>query len=160
MLKSRKTIDIKNENEKIIIKFPFGIGMLICYIVVFICIIVAAIWVSRHFREILDRANTFQIILLILACILIFLGNIVGFIMLFIRKVIIDKEKKQITYISFYKKSFDIQSITKMECKIKYGDGSTAYFLLIWHNDKKIKIETQSDEQSQSLKDIINSLTA
>jgi len=46
-----------------------------------------------------------------------------------------------------------------MECKKSYGE-TDYFYLVIWLNNKKIKIRTESEEQSQALKDVINSLTA
>ena len=156
MLKNRKTIDVKTENNKVIIKFPIGIGGLICYILLFVGLVVVAVVLHTYYKELIDRVGN---VLLIAIYIFVALGLIMNIIRFFVRKVIIDKENKSITYVSLYKKSFDVQQITKMECKKSYGE-TDYFYLVIWLNNKKIKIRTESEEQSQALKDVINSLTA
>jgi len=101
MLKNRKTIDVKTENNKVIIKFPIGIGGLICYILLFVGLVVVAVVLHTYYKELIDRVGN---VLLIAIYIFVALGLIMNIIRFFVRKVIIDKENKSITYVSYIKK--------------------------------------------------------
>ena len=79
------------------------------------------------------------------------------------KKLIIDKNNKNITsWFLFFRKTFNFDDIVCMICEhCNNGSDGTDYYLQIELENKKIRIGTHSDEQSEELRkailNIINS---
>lgn len=140
--KNHKILSIKNDGNKIRIKFPVKIYIYILFSFVLLVAIISAIFFKDFFS--VPEFAVFWLILLIL--------NALNFTIRFFRVLVIDKDKKIITYFSILKKTFRIDDILTLNTNVDPDpEGLTRFYLIISVRKKNIKVETQSEEQSQML---------
>jgi len=143
------------DNNIKIIKFPVSIGTTVIYIFVFLCGIALPFFFINNLNE--NNHSAFIGIIVFSGALTVF--NIISFVVRFLRKLIIDKEKRTLTYVSFSKKTFGVDEILTMKNEVKENsEGENKYYLIIDTRFKQIKVITQSDEQSILLRDEILSL--
>ena len=145
----------KYETNMKIIKFPVSVSTIIIYIFVLLC----GIALPLFFIENLNSDNLSIFIGVAVFCGVLTIFNTTSFIMRFLRKLIIDKEKRILTYFSFFKRKFEVDEILTMNNVVKENsEGENKYYLAIDTRFKQIKVLTQSDEQSILLRNEILSL--
>jgi hypothetical protein len=125
------------------IKLPVPIATIFIYISMFLAGIALPLFFLYSFTA---------FIAMVILCGLITIFNAITFILFFLRKLIINKENKTITYFSFFKRTFKVDQITKVYTIIDdSSEGVNGYYLTLKTASKTIEIRTQSDEQSQLL---------
>jgi len=140
-LTDRKTIKVKRKDNKIIIKFPAGIPAILSPVVFFFFIVFA------EWRPHTEDASAWAVIFSY-TCLVFF---VLSYIMLFMRKIIIDKDKKTITYFSYFYQTYNFSDVIYMRSEFDRIDNSE-YFLLIELRQKAIRVKTRSYEQSEMLR--------
>jgi len=150
MLNRYKSLSIQNDGERMIIKFPARVETYMFSFLIALGFPILPILLPDFFGN--SRIGTIGIIFYVLVVVF----NVYYFVRLFTRKVIIDKRERTIIYNSLLREVFNIDEIEKMENKNHDGgEGGTTYSLVVHIRNKKIGIETQSDDQSLLLKEEI-----
>jgi len=151
MLNNHKTLSVQNDGERLIIKFPVRTFTFVFSLLVVLALPIIPILLPLDFL-----GDSLVIGIIYYICVIIF--NVYYFIQLFTRKLVINKNERTITYNSFLKRVFNIDEIDKMENKSHFsGEGGTSYSLAVYIHNRRIKIETESNEQSLALKEEISS---
>ena len=151
MLNNHKTLSVQNDGERLIIKFPVRTFTFVFSLLVVLALPIIPILLPLDFL-----GDSLVIGIIYYICVIIF--NVYYFIQLFTRKLVINKSERTITYNSFLKRVFNIDEIDKMENKSHFsGEGGTSYSLAVYIHNRRIKIETESNEQSLALKEEISS---
>jgi len=153
----RKVLKIENNDKEIVIRFPMQTATIVILILTFI--VATAIFIAVPIFSEYGKNNAglwwgaYAIIIVLMA------GN---FALWFLRKLVINKEKRKIIYFSIFKQTFNIDEITDLEVLrgISLGDDSYSapYFLIVKLCKKKIEIPSQTEEQCQMLKKEIEAL--
>jgi len=155
MLNNHKTLSIQNDGELMIVKFPVRTFTFVFSLLVVLALAIIPVFLPPDFFG--DRRTPILGISYYF-CIAIF--NVYYFIQFYTRKLVINKRERTIIYKTFFKRVFKIDDIEKMEIKTHdSGEGGTTYSLAVYVRNKRfrIKIDTESSEQSLLLKEEIQS---
>jgi len=153
-------LSMYSDGDKLIIKFPPRLDVLIFISLVCIATVILPFFIREGINRLLEDSNTFRKALIICTYIYLIINNTGLFLLLFLRKLTIDREKGIISYFSFYKRTFRIEEISGMSNrKVEDAEGLATYWLEIRTSKKIIKVKTQSDAQSLALEYEINLCT-
>ena len=139
---NKQVLYIRQKGNLVIIRFPVTVFQALFPLFFSVFFILPAVRYSSGSASAVDAIIT-------AACLSIILLN---YLMLFMRKLIIDKEKETVTYYSYYSRTFAFREIVFLKSEVVSDDESTSYHLAITLHGKTIKVKTQSEKQSEMLR--------
>jgi len=138
---NKQILNIKHTDSKIIIRFP--LKPLTIFSHVFFCFLLFCFGIY-------SKNASVWVIIFSFTCFSFFVSNM---IMLYLRKLVIDRDQKTVSYFSYFYRTFEFSDIIFLESKVDIGmDEPDRYFLLFKLKNKVIRVETQSEEQSETLR--------
>jgi len=139
---NKQVLHIKHKGNLVIIKFPVTV------LQVLFPLFFSVFFVLPATRYSSGNASAFDTIFAA-AC---FSFIVLNYLMLFMRKLTIDKDKETVTYYSFYSRTFAFHEIEYLKSEVVADSESTYYYLEIKLHNKKINVKTRSEKQSEMLR--------
>ena len=146
---SKHALNVKNKGNLVVIRFPITALHALFPLLSVVFVILPATRYSS------GNASAFDNIV----AAAVFSYMLLSYLMLFMRKLTIDKDKETVTYYSLYSRTFAFHEIVSLKCETISDDESISHHLLIKLHNKTIKVRTRSDKQSELLQTELVALT-